>query len=148
MPLPVKEFFSSEEKKIITEAIQAAEKQTSGEIRVHIENRTHGSVMDRAAFWFEKLNMQKTDQRNGVLFYLAIGDKQFAILGDVGINKAVPKGFWDDIKLKMESLFREGEFTEGLKEGILEAGNQLKQHFPWQTDDINELNDEISFGKN
>jgi uncharacterized membrane protein len=90
--------------------------------------------------------MHKTEQRNGVLFYLAIKDRKFAILGDGGINAVTPDDFWDRIKEKMLSLFTEGRFAEGLREGILMAGEQLKKHFPYEKGDVNELSDEISFG--
>ncbi len=139
-------FFSREEKAIIKSAIQEAELNTSGEIRVHIENRCKEDVMDRAAWWFAKLEMHKTDLRNGVLFYLAIKDRKFAILGDAGINAVTPEDFWDKIKGKMLAHFTEGQFTEGLREGILMAGEQLKVNFPHQKDDVNELSDDISFG--
>ncbi len=131
---------------MIKSAVKEAELNTSGEIRVHIDNHCKEEVMDRAAWWFEKLKMQKTAQRNGVLFYLAVKDHKFAILGDGGINAVTPDDFWDQIKEKMLASFMEGEFANGLKEGILMAGEALKSHFPYQDDDINELSDEISFG--
>lgn len=140
-------FFSKEEKEKIKSAVKKAETSTSGEIRVHIDNHCKEDVMDRAAWWFGKLEMQKTELRNGVLFYLAVKDKKFAILGDAGINSLTPEDFWDSIKEKMLQLFQEGEFTEGLSEGILLAGKALQEHFPHQDDDVNELSDEISFGK-
>jgi uncharacterized membrane protein len=90
--------------------------------------------------------MNRTEERNGVLFYLAIRNRKFAIIGDTGINARVPEGFWDKIKNIMESDFREKRFSDGLAKGILMAGNQLKEHFPHLTDDVNELPDEISFG--
>jgi uncharacterized membrane protein len=92
--------------------------------------------------------MHKTKLRNGVLFYLAIKDKKFAILGDAGINAAVPGDFWEKIKNYMQEEFRKGNFTEGLCEGIRMAGEQLKSHFPYQSDDVNELPDDISFSNN
>jgi uncharacterized membrane protein len=139
-------FFSKEEKEVIKSAVKEAELNTSGEIRVHIDNHCKEEVMDRAAWWFGKLEMQKTEQRNGVLFYLAIKDHKFAILGDAGINAVTPEDFWDNIKEKMLSSFMEASFSNGLKEGILMAGEALKSHFPYQDDDVNELSDEISFG--
>ena len=139
-------FFNREEKARIKSAIQEAELNTSGEIRVHIENRCREDVMDRAAWWFAKLEMHKTELRNGVLFYLAIKDRKFAILGDAGINAVTPDDFWDKIKENMLAHFTEGRFTEGLSEGILMAGEQLKVNFPHQKDDVNELSDDISFG--
>ena len=139
-------FFSLEDKKRITEAIQVAEQNTSGEIRTHIEGKCQEDVLDRASYIFEKLEMHKTELRNGVLFYLAVQDHKFAILGDAGINQATAEDFWESIKERMLNLFKEGNFTSGLAEGIEMAGEQLKKHFPYQDDDINELSDEISFG--
>ena len=139
-------FFSKEEKESIKSAVQEAELNTSGEIRVHIDNNCKEDVLDRAAWWFGKLEMHKTEQRNGVLFYLAVKDKKFAILGDAGINAVSPDDFWDAIKEKMLSHFKEEEFVTGLREGILMAGQALKEHFPHQDDDVNELSDDISFG--
>ncbi|MCP4312199.1 MAG: TPM domain-containing protein [Bacteroidetes bacterium] len=140
-------FFSKEEKEKITSAVKQAETSTSGEIRVHIDNHCREDVMDRAAWWFKKLEMHKTEQRNGVLFYLAVKDKKFAILGDAGINNVTPDDFWNSIREKMLEQFHEGAFAEGLSQGILLAGEALKAHFPYQDDDVNELSDEISFGK-
>jgi uncharacterized membrane protein len=143
----VKELFTKEEKERIEQAIRVAETNTSGEIRVHIESGCTENVLDRAAYYFETLQMHKTDLRNGVLFYLAVKDQKFAILGDAGINARVPVGFWDTIKDEMAGLFKQGDFAKGLETGILKAGEQLKAHFPYQTNDTNELSDEISFGK-
>ena len=139
-------FFSKEEKALIKSAVQEAELNTSGEIRVHIDNHCREDVMDRAAWWFGKLEMQKTEQRNGVLFYLAVKQRKFAILGDAGINAVTSDDFWDAIKEKMLVSFGEGNFAIGLQEGVLMAGKQLKEHFPYQDDDVNELSDDISFG--
>jgi uncharacterized membrane protein len=143
-----KDTFTEEEQQRIREAIQDAESNTSGEIKVHIENHCKEDAFDRAAFVFEQLKMHKTGKRNGVLFYLALKDHQFAILGDAGINQKVPKGFWDDISQMMLKLFKEGKFTAGLAKGVKEAGQQLKAHFPYsQKGSLNELSDDISFGK-
>jgi len=144
---PANEFFSKEQKEDIVLAIKNAELDTSGEIRVHVENSCKGDPKDQAAYIFEKLEMHKTDLRNGVLFYLAVKNRKFAILGDVGINKVVPENFWDKIRDTMLEYFREDKFAEGLENGIYMAGQQLKKHFPYQKDDVNELSDEISFGK-
>jgi uncharacterized membrane protein len=139
--------FSVSDKKIITDAIKEAERETSGEIQVHIENHCKIEVMDRAAEVFGKLKMHKTKYRNAVLFYLAVKDHQFAILGDAGINHVVPEDFWEKIKAEMLIDFRQGHFTEGLRKGIEMSGQQLKSHFPFdQKGDTNELSDEISFG--
>ena len=146
MTSPTK-FFSNEEKEEIVKAIQTAELNTSGEIRVHIENKCTENELDRAAYWFSKLKMHKTEQRNGVLFYLAISDHKFAIIGDVGINAKVINSFWDETKELMQGFFKEEKYAQGLSSGIIQAGMQLKQYFPYQTNDVNELSDEISFGK-
>jgi len=139
-------FFNKEEKELIKSAVKEAELNTSGEIRVHLDNKCREDVMDRAAWWFGKLEMHKTELRNGVLFYLAVKDRKFAILGDAGINAVTPDDFWDHIREKMLARFSEGDFASGLREGILMAGQALKEHFPYQEGDINELSDEISFG--
>jgi uncharacterized membrane protein len=139
------EFLTKEQKLQIAEAIRMAEHATSGEIRVHLELQCKGNVLDRAAFIFAKLGMHKTALRNGVLFYLAVEDKKFAILGDVGINKVVPAGFWDQIKSAMQEKFEIGKFANGLVKGIIMAGDFLKTHFPYEVDDVNELPDDISY---
>lgn len=140
-------FFSKEQLAVLLESVKEAEKSTSGEIRVHIESTCSEDILDRAAWIFNKLKMHKTVDRNGVLFYLAIHDRKFAVIGDGGINAVIPEGFWDEIKELMEKQFREGNFTEGLSRGIIMAGEQLKTHFPYRKADVNELSDEISFDK-
>lgn len=139
--------FTPHQQKEIQDAIRMAERNTSGEIRVHIDNKCYGNVLDRAAQVFADLKMHETKLRNGVLFYLAWEDRKFAILGDAGIHAVVPDDFWDNIKIKMQLKFRAGQFKEGLCEGIMMAGNQLKEKFPLENDDHNELCDKISFGK-
>jgi len=140
------QFFSTEEKDRIKSAVGEAEMNTSGEIRVHIERRCKEDVLDHAAYVFERLGMHKTELRNGVLFYLAVDDHKFAILGDAGINAVTPDDFWDNIKAKMLDEFKEERFCDGLETGIRLAGEQLKEHFPYQDGDVNELPDDISFG--
>lgn len=148
MAATAKDFFTKDQQEQILLAVKIAELDTSGEIRVHIEKNCPGDVLDRAAYIFDKLHMQSTQLRNGVLFYLAVANRKFAILGDAGINAVVPENFWDDIKIQMIKNFREGKFTEGLSEAIQQAGEQLKKHFPFAKDDVNELPDDISFGNN
>lgn len=143
----VHKYFTEENKLQITNAIRVAETNTSGEIRVHIENHCKTDVLDRAAYIFEKLEMHKTELRNGVLFYLAIKDHKFAILGDGGINVKVEDDFWECTKEIVIEKLKEGLYAEALSEGIIRAGEKLKEHFPYQADDVNELSDEISFGK-
>lgn len=138
-------FFTKEQQADILSAIKEAEDMTSGEIKVHIETYIDGDILDRAAWIFKKIKMDGTAERNSVLFYLAVINRKFAIIGDHGINSKVPEGFWDNIKDMMEKYFREEKFTEGLTKGILMAGQQLKSHFPYNKDDVNELPDDISF---
>ena len=139
--------FTQEQQDLIEAAIRKAEQATSGEIRVHIENSCKGNVLDRAAQVFSQLEMHKTELRNGVLFYLAQRDHKFAVIGDAGINAVVSTNFWDEIKIKMQYKFRSGHFVDGLVDGIIMAGDQLKAKFPWNEADKNELSDKISFGE-
>jgi uncharacterized membrane protein len=141
------EFLGKENEKLIKKAIKKAEKVTSGEICLHIESSCKENVLDRAAWVFKTLEMHKTDQRNGVLIYLSIDDQKFAIIGDAGINAVVPPGFWDGVKTIMINRFTVREYAEGLIAGIEMAGEKLKEFFPWQKEDLNELSDEISYGK-
>jgi uncharacterized membrane protein len=141
------DIFTPEERKRIMQAIETAEMNTSGEIRVHVEVSYDGALLDRAATVFARLGMHKTALRNGVLFYLAVKKRQFAVIGDAGINKVVPPTFWDEIRSVIEGHFKNSEFGEGLSKGILLTGEQLKKHFPYTTGDTNELPNEISFGK-
>ena len=138
-------FFSKEEQQKIVAAIKEAELNTSGEIRVHIENHCKEEALERAAEVFYDLKMNQTAARNGILFYLAVKDHKFAIIGDEGINKNVEHDFWNDIKDEMIVNFKENRFAEGLIDGILKCGKRLKEYFPYQSDDVNELSDEISF---
>lgn len=139
-------FFTREEQQRIVAAIKEAELNTSGEIRVHIENRCKEDTIERAAELFYELKMDHTAARNGILFYLAVKDHKFAVIGDEGINRKVEHDFWNDIKDEMIANFKENRFAEGVISGILKCGEKLKTYFPYQDDDVNELNDEISFG--
>jgi len=139
------DFFTREQQAQIRAAIAAAEENTSGEIRVHLETGFTGGILDRAAWIFRKIGMHRTKNRNGVLFYLAVENKQFAVIGDWGINRNVPEDFWDKTRQLVEQHFKNGQYAEGLAKGILMAGDQLKEHFPHRRDDINELPDEISY---
>jgi len=139
-----KVFLNSEEEQEVIDAIRIAEKNTSGEIRVHIEQGSKTDAFERAKEVFHILKMDNTELQNGVLIYLDIKNKTFAICGDKGINDVVAPDFWDSIKTIMQSHFKQGQFKQGLIEGILKAGEQLKKHFPWEKDDVNELSDDIS----
>ena len=140
-----KDFFSSEQIKLIGSAIKAAEENSSGEIRVHIENRCKSEPLECATKVFAKLKMHKTELRNGVLFYLAVRDRKFAIVGDEGIHKHVPEGFWDHVRDKIFEHFKSEKFTEGLCEGISMTGVELKKYFSLSVSDKNELSNEVTF---
>ena len=148
MSVSAQDFFSTWEQNQIKTAIEKAELDTSGEIRVHVENLCKGDVLDKAAFVFKQLGMEKTGLRNGVLIYLAIKDRKFAIIGDMGINSVVPAGFWDNIKQEMSVSFQKNEFCTGLCNAVEAVGEHLKKYFPFKKDDVNELKDDLSFGKN
>ncbi|WP_417886471.1 TPM domain-containing protein [Zunongwangia sp.] len=140
-------FLDQNEEEAVINAIRTAEKRTSGEIRVHIE-KTAGDkdIFDRAMEDFQMLKMHNTKQENGVLFYVAIEDRNFVIYGDRGINDVVEDDFWESTKEVILKEFKKGDFKQGLINGILKAGDKLKNHFPWQEDDENELSDQISKG--
>ncbi len=140
----VEDFLTKEEEQRIVEAIKDAEVATSGEIRVHIENKSTEDCLEHAKEIFHLLHMDETEEKNGVLFYVAVKDKQFAIIGDSGIDKVVPEDFWGSIKNTVISEFSKGNKANGLVLGIVEAGQKLQQFFPFQKDDKNELSDEIS----
>lgn len=142
----VEEFLTAGEEQEIIEAILEAEKNTSGEIRVHIEATTKIDHFSRAQQVFHFLKMDNTKEENGVLLYVAVDDKKFVIYGDSGIDRAVPKGFWDTTKDLISSHFKKGDFKQGIVEGVLKAGKELEAHFPWNYNDTNELSDAISKG--
>ena len=143
-----RQILNKDEDRRIVSAIKQAELNTSGEIKVHIENHCRGDVEERSLFVFNHLKINKTRQHNGVLIYLAAKDHKFAILGDEGINKVVEADFWNDIRDLMAAAFKEGRFAEGLEQGILRCGEKLKTYFPYQSDDVNEIPDEISYENN
>ncbi|MFD2937959.1 TPM domain-containing protein [Spirosoma flavum] len=138
--------FTPNEQQRIVEAIRQAEKATSGEIRVHVEPHcANADPVQRAIEVFAHLGMHQTKEQNGVLFYLAHADRKFAVLGDKGIDAKVPSNFWESTKDLLRSHFAAGNYAEGLSQGIERAGQQLKQYFPYASDDTNELADDISF---
>ena len=137
---------SKEEEQGVVDAIKSAEKNTSGEIRVHIDPSSDKDTLERAKEIFLELKMNETEAKNGVLFYLAVKEHKFAILGDSGIDAVVADDFWDTTKELVIGEFKKGDFAKGLQLGIAEAGNGLKEFFPYQSDDVNELSDEISKG--
>ncbi|WP_345156115.1 TPM domain-containing protein [Pontibacter saemangeumensis] len=142
-----KDTITPDDEQKIMAAIADAEQRTSGEIRVHVESNCAGDVLDRATEVFADLHMHQTELRNGVLFYVAIEDHQFAVLGDAGINAIVPDHFWEDITAEVIRHFKQKKYADGLAKGIRMAGEQLKAHFPYSPKgDTNELSDDISFG--
>lgn len=142
----VESFLTTIEEQEVVAAIREAEKQTSGEIRVHIENTFKGDCDSRALEVFSILKMQNTELHNAVLIYVAVNNHAFAIYGDKGINDVVPNSFWDDTKNIIQSHFKNGNFKQGLVDGILIAGQELKTHFPYIIGDDNELTNSISKG--
>ena len=137
--------FTEKDQELIREAIESAEKKTSGEIRVSAEKHCREDPLDRAANYFHKIGMDKTALRNGVLIYIATEDHKFAIIGDSGINKVVPEDFWETTKEAMLTHFKAGDTASGLVTGIKMAGEKLQQFFPYIDGDKNELSDDISY---
>ncbi|MDO6604968.1 TLP18.3, Psb32 and MOLO-1 founding protein of phosphatase [Arenibacter palladensis] len=142
----VEDFLTANEELEIVNAIVEAEKNTSGEIRVHIEPMSNKPHFERAQEVFHYLKMDNTKEENGVLIYIAVHDKKFVIYGDKGINRVVPDNFWDNTKTILENHFKKGDFKQGIIEGILMAGKELETHFPWQHNNTNELSNEVSKG--
>ena len=138
-----KEFLAALDQARIVAAIGDAEKQTSGEIRVHVQPKAAGDIRNFAERTFERLGMTKTALRNGVLLFIASEEQRFVILGDKGIDAKVPAGFWDEIAAKLTIRFKAGQFTDGIVEAISSAGSHLGQFFPRAANDVNELPNEI-----
>jgi uncharacterized membrane protein len=142
----IEAFLTSSEEQEVIEAIRLAELNTSGEIRVHIEKNSKGDATNRALEVFYMLKIHNTKLQNAVLIYVAVEEKTFVIYGDKGINDVVTKNFWDSTKDIMQSHFKKGNFKQGLVNGIIKSGEQLKKYFPYKTSDTNELTNEISKG--
>ncbi len=142
----VEDFLTKAEEIEVVEAIRMAEKNTSGEIRIHLEKRTDIAPIERAMAVFHELKMDETQLRNGVIIYVAVKSKQFAIYGDKGINDKVSKDFWNITKDIMVGHFKKSANKLALVEGINSTGEQLKKHFPFDDNDIDELSNEISKG--
>lgn len=143
----MREFIAKEQQSLIIESIERAELNTSGEIRVHIESKCKSDVVGRAISIFNYLKMYKTERRNGVLVYVAFESHKLAIIGDVGINERVPSDFWDGIKDNMVADFAQGRFVEGICRAVGAVGESLKEYFPYESDDVNEQPNEVSFGE-
>lgn len=142
----IEDFLTEQEEQEIIEAIRLSESETSGEIRVHIEQKCDIDVYERALDVFHLLKMDNTIQQNGVLIYVAVDNKAFVIFGDQGINNIVGADFWNSTRDKIASQFKSGHFKEGLIDGITEAGKVLSAHFPWEHGDRDELDNTISKG--
>ncbi len=147
-----KDFFSAEEEQCVEAAIAAAEKRTSGEVRCYLDRDVpdkppvDGDAYLQARRMFAKLGMHRTASRNGVLVYLAVRSRKFAIVGDEALHALVGDDFWADVVALMARHFAEERFAEGVAEGVALIGEKLRVHFPYQDDDVNELPDEISYG--
>ena len=140
-----RKFLKKSEGDMILNCIKNAEKQTSGEIRVHFQKKIKKPVINAAVDTFFELKMDQTKDRNGVLFFIVPRKKQFAIIGDEGINNVVPDDFWEEVKSVLESHFEDRSWAQGICKGIELTGEKLKKYFPYEEDDINELSDEISY---
>lgn len=139
-----KKFFTEEEKGQLLQAIEEAERMTSGEIRVHLASKSDQNPTEEAKALFEKLKMTETKERNGILFFLSLQDHQFVILGDQGIHQKVNDHFWDEIRDLVVQQFKNEKFAEGLIAGIQKCGEKLALYFPRKKNDRNELSNEIS----
>lgn len=144
-----KSFLSDADNKRVVTAIQSTEQRTSGEVRIYIESRNPlVSTIERAAELFFKMNMHQTRQRNAVLLYLAVKDKEVAIFGDEGIHQQVGSEFWNLRVAEMVPLFKENNLADGIIQCLTEVGKTLVEKFPYDSKtDKNELPDEIIFGK-
>ncbi|WP_243472695.1 TPM domain-containing protein [Winogradskyella sp. MH6] len=142
----IEDFLTQQEEQEIIEAIRIAELETSGEIRVHIEQKCNMDIYEHALEVFHYLKMDNTKEQNGVLIYVAVDNKAFVIYGDKGINDIVGSDFWNSTRDKIASQFKNSNFKQGLINGIKEAGKVLAQHFPWEHGDQNELDNSISKG--
>jgi uncharacterized membrane protein len=146
-----RKFFSKAEQLEIVDAIGAAELNTSGEIRFHVERDVptkdpiNGDAYQQARAVFAKLGMHQTESRNGVLIYLAVRTRKFAVVGDEELHKRVGDDFWVDVVKLMTEHFAQDLFGQGVATGITLIGEKLGEFFPYQDDDVNELSDEISF---
>jgi len=145
--LTADQFLDTSGRAQVREAIGAAERRTSGELRVHLEDHIEEDVLDHAAYVFEELGMHRTRDRNGVLVYVAVADRQVAVLGDSGINEQVPDGFWTDVVGLLKLHFAAGRHAEGLVEAVHLIGEKLSSFFPLREDDTNELSNEVSIGR-
>jgi uncharacterized membrane protein len=142
---PVRGLLSERDEASVVAAIRAAELRTSGEIRVHVERRSADGALATARRWYRRLGMDDTKERNGILFYVAVDERAFAIVGGEGIHSKVGDAFWEALRDAMREDFANGDPASGLTRAIAEAGSRLATYFPRRADDENELSDEISY---
>lgn len=145
--LEVDEFLTRAERDRVRDAVRNAEKRTSGEVRVHLDAAIMEGVLDHAAFVFDDLGMKKTKDRNGVLVYVSVPSRKVAVIGDAGIHAKSGQHYWDSVLELVLSHFREGRYCDGLCAGVERIGEQLREHFPYERDDMNELDDDVSLGR-
>ena len=146
-PVSAEELLAPEDLERVRAAIRAAEARTSGEIRVHLDDTIVDDVLDHAAFVFEELGMHRTKDRNGAMIYVSVSERRAAVIGDVGIHAKLPNGFWNDTLNVILEEFKAGRYCDGLCKGVEQLGGQLRAHFPHERSDLNELSDDISFGR-
>ena len=145
--LAAEDLLTEAERLRVRDAIAAAEKRTSGEIRVHLEDHIEDEVLDHAAFIFEELGMHRTRDRNGVLIYLSVADRKLAVIGDDAIDQRVPDNFWNDVLGLLKLHLVAGRAADGLVEAVHMVGEKLRMHFPLKSDDRDELSNDVSFGR-
>lgn len=143
----IEQWLTPEELGRVRDAVRAAEKRTSGEIRVHLDVAIMEDVLDHAAFVFDDLGMAKTKDRNGVLIYVSVPGRKVAVIGDEAIHAKLGDNYWHGVLELILDQFKQDRFCEGLCAGVERLGEQLREHFPFQRDDLNELSDDVSFGK-
>ncbi len=140
-------FFTKDEIARISEAIFEAEKNTQGEILVHIESKCSGDPLERAYVLMKELGLTNTKNRSGVLIYLAVEDHKFAIFGDEGIYKVLGQNGWNTLAQELSEYFKKGEFVEGLIIILNKGGAILCKYFPALPENIDEIPNQPTFGK-
>ena len=146
--MPTEEFLTEAEEQKVIDAIAQAEKQTSGEIRVHIEHHCKNEPLERASTVFHDLGMDATEQQNGVLIYIASEDHKAAVYAGKGIHRQVEEHFWKKVLDILLTHFKKGEYESGIEKAVQAVGEKLTAMFPYQRGDVNELSDEISYNEN
>lgn len=142
-----RKFFSKAEEERIIGAIKEAERSTSGEIRFYVESRCEGDAYEKAVEIFHHMQLHEKNHRNGVLIYIAIKDKKFAIVGDEGIHTKVTDVFWEGVRSSMIELFKQDKLVEGICEAIKQVGEKLKESFPFDPNDTKGYTDKINHGR-